>query len=263
MAIANTFKSELTTCKTNGRLRMIMVVFLLSKSQQKAMYGIRNYCKNAQASKCVPLTRLYGFSLKPKVESECKYACHISVQKVIFASKTDNYCVLHAGSMPQANWSVHRGGFVSIYISSLQRETALYFFHSLSLNTPVSNKTTVLQLYHALESISERRQIHLFFLLYLCSVSSFFVCFFHARLIPRSLSFLATALHLDTIEISIHRANGWTQKISSGSPENVFLCFLVIKVFHKEAYEPPLRSNWTQTLEGVRTSVSKETFSHL
>ena len=42
--------------------------------------------------------------------------------------------------------------------------------------------------------------------------------------------------------------------------------FLVIDVFNREPYNTPLRNKWTQGiqlfLEGVRTIISKETYSH-
>ena len=90
------------------------------------------------------------------------------------ATKTDNYCVLHAGSMPQANWSVHRGCFVSIYISSLQRETALYFFHLLSFNRPASNKISDL----ARSGINVRANTIILHPVYACMFVSFQVLFF-------------------------------------------------------------------------------------
>ena len=60
-------------------------------------------------------------------------------------------------------------------------------------------------------------------------------------------------------------ALGRMQKIWSGG--GVLTVFLVINVFQRRPYEPPLRSDWTQgvqlLLEGVRNSISRETYSHV
>ena len=56
------------------------------------------------------------------------------------------------------------------------------------------------------------------------------------------------------------------------SARGVLSLFKVINVFYSGPYKPPSRSNWTQSVQmllkvggggGVRTSISKETYSHL
>ena len=45
--------------------------------------------------------------------------------------------------------------------------------------------------------------------------------------------------------------------------QGVLKTFLVINVFHREPYGPPSRSNWDVLADGVRTRISKETYSNL
>ena len=63
---------------------------------------------------------------------------------------------------------------MSIYISSLQRETALYFFHLLSFNMPVSKKISDL----ARSGINVRANTIILHLVFACMFVPFQVLFF-------------------------------------------------------------------------------------
>ena len=55
--------------------------------------------------------------------------------------------------------------------------------------------------------------------------------------------------------------------VNEKSHLNNIFSFLVINIFHRGPYEPPSRNKWTRgahlLLEGVRTSIFKETYSHV